>query len=190
MRTAPARFAVVLVSTATLSVLDACGARTGNELDLSATGPELTSDGGGTTPGASLGDTPTQYESPQDACLTSSKSTHAYASLADLQSLLIGRWMLCNPGSSNGYWLGASFGVDLLADGHVYPLYRAPNGSIIRGGADYAVWHYTLVPAQGTAFDMAFEGGGDPTVHAVLTDDPRKLVMDDGQNRDTFAPAQ
>ncbi len=191
MRPAPASFAAVFVCVATLSLLDGCGGRTGDALDLSA-GPELTGDAGGTTPGAGVGsttDTPMQYESPQEACLMSSGSTHAYASLGDLQSLLVGRWMLCNPGSPNAYWSAAGVGLDLLGDGLVYPLFRGNAGMIIRGGGDY-VWRYSVATGQGTAFDLVFQGGGDPTLHSVLTDDPRKLVMDDGQTRFTFAPAQ
>ncbi len=37
---------------------------------------------------------------------------------------------------------------------------------------------------------MVFEGGGDPTFHSQLQDDPRKLVMNDGKKLYTFAPAQ
>jgi hypothetical protein len=37
---------------------------------------------------------------------------------------------------------------------------------------------------------MVFEGGGNPTFHSTLEDNPRKLVMDDGHTQYTFAPAQ
>lgn len=180
--------AFAIVCPAAISLLGACGARTGAEQDLSSTPSGRTTDAAVSTSTPSTGDVPTRYESPQQACLTSSASTHAYSSEADLQSLLIGRWMLCNPGTPNGYWSAEGLGLDLLASGIVYPLFRGNNGQIMRGGGEY-LSRYSVVPGQGTAFDLVFQGGGDPTFHSVLTDDPRKLVMDDGQ-RYTFAPAQ
>jgi hypothetical protein len=58
--------------------------------------------------------------------MASSQSGHAYSSEADLQSLLVGRWMLCNPGTPNGYWSAEGVALDLLADGLSYPLFRMP----------------------------------------------------------------
>jgi hypothetical protein len=37
---------------------------------------------------------------------------------------------------------------------------------------------------------MVFQGGGDPTFSSEIGDEPRKLMMDDGHARYTFAPAQ
>jgi hypothetical protein len=173
--------------------LAACGARTGNGLDLAAESVQgdaaITAVGAGDQPtrGPSA-ETPVSYESPQDACLTDSRSIHGYASKDDLQSMLTGRWMLCNPGTPNAYWSGAGIGIDLLESGLAYPLFRRDSGAIFR--ASGYVWRYSVAPGDGTNFDLVFEGGGDPTFHTVLTDDPRKLVMDDGMNRYTFAPAQ
>jgi hypothetical protein len=166
-------------------LLGACGARTGT-LDLASTSG-LGDEDAGTGPGQSA--TPVSFESPQEACLMDSRSIHAYASKDDLQSLLTGRWMLCNPGTPNPYWSAAGVGIDLLESGLAYPLFRFNNGQITRGGGLY-IWHYSIALSDGTNFDLAFEGGGDPTFHTVLTDDPRKLVMDDGMTRYTFSPAQ
>ncbi len=165
-----------------------CGARTGNELDRVAAAGSAGDDATAPSVGA-VDEVPMQYPSPQDACLASSRSTHAYASESDLASLLVGRWMLCNPGTPNPYWSAEGVGLDLLTGGLAYPLYRGNSGQIMRGSGDY-VWRYRVAPGQGTAFDLAFDGGGEPTFHSVLTDDPRKLVLDDGQTRYTFAPAQ
>jgi len=64
------------------------------------------------------------------------------------------------------------------------------NGTeIIRGGGDY-VWRYSAVPGQGALFNMVFEGGGNPTFASQLGDDPRKLLMDDGEKKYALAPAQ
>ena len=116
-------------------------------------------------------------------------STHAYASEAEVQSLLVGRWMLCNPGTPGPYWSAAGVGLDLLADGLCYPLFRGKGSQIFRGGGEY-VWHYSVVPGDGAGFDMVFEGGGNPTFASRLEDGPRKLVMDDGHKVYTFAPAE
>ncbi len=181
MRPAPTVVAAILL-------LGACGARTGVP---SPTSEEPTE---GVTPASAPVDptieAPIQYEAPQDACMTSSGSAHAYLSEADLQSLLVGRWMLCNPGTPNAYWSAAGVGLDLLADGRCYGLFRPTGSQIVRDEETDHVWRYTAVPGDGVAFDMVFVGGGDPTFHSKLEDNPRKLVMDDGQKQYTFAPAQ
>jgi hypothetical protein len=194
--------ASVFALPATLSVLAACGARTDlipamddaadGATDGSTAQPPSMSTAqppSMTTPAGTPADVPAQYASPQDACMASDGAALAYASETDLQSLLVGRWMLCNPGTPNPYWSAAGVGLDLLSGGLAYPLFRGTGAQIVRGSGAY-VWRYGVVPANGSAFDMVFEGGGNPTFHSTLEDNPRKLVMTDGQNQYTFAPAQ
>lgn len=176
-----------------VGLLVACGARTDVPSATSeTTGP--TEVPPGSTPVGSTGETPIQppgpFESPQDACMMSNGPAHTYSSEADLQSLLVGRWMLCNPGTANAYWSAADVGLDLLADGRCYGLARRGDTQLVRDEEEDHVWRYSVVPGNGQAFDMVFVGGGDPTIHSKLQDDPRKLVLDDGKKKYVFAPAQ
>jgi hypothetical protein len=180
----------VIAGLTVVATMVACGARTdvpSPSSESQAVAPPSTAPAD--QPTQAPADEPTPYEAPQDACMTDSASTRAYSSAADLNSLLVGRWMMCNPGTPNAYWSAEGVGLDLLADGLCYPLYRRNGTEIIRGGGDY-VWRYSAVPGQGALFDMVFEGGGNPTFASQLGDDPRKLVMDDGKKKYVFAPAQ
>jgi hypothetical protein len=109
--------------------------------------------------------------------------------------------MLCNPGTPNGYWSAAGVGLDFLAGGRVYPLFRDDAGQIFRGGGQY-VWAYQLSLIDDSRFDVIFELddvlAGDPfdaspqyvTFHGRLGYKPEKLTLDEGVHAFAFAPAQ
>ena len=132
---------------------------------------------------------------PQDACQSNTVGTRTYQSEAELQALLVGRWMLCNPGTPNPYWSAAGVGLDILADGRVYPLSRDNYGQIVRGGG--AIWAYSLFVIDDRQFDVTFELDklsvslpSQATFHGQLGDSPEKLTLDDGSHAYVLAPAQ
>ena len=165
-----------------LGLLGACGART----DVPA-GP---SESGGLAPASTApgGDVPVHYDSPQDACMASDGPGHAYASEADLQSLLAGRWMMCNPGTPNAYWSAEGVGLDLLASGLAYPLYRRNDGQISVEAAT-TCGAMPSPPAE-TGSTWSSRAAATPRSTRSCKTHPRKLVMNDGKKLYTFAPAQ
>jgi hypothetical protein len=135
-----------------------------------------------------------EFIAPKDAC-ASMGTPHDYSSADELEPLLTGRWMLCDPMDSGFCW---GEGVDLLADGSCYILVRS-GGHVYRSGygADAHSYSVTVAPPADPRFDLEFTTGGVPPIaprdhrfKAMLYDHPRKLVLTDDQYQYVFAPAQ
>jgi hypothetical protein len=118
------------------------------------------------------------------SCGVSPASYQAYATEADLETLLVRRWKRCIAPQ----FPGEDVGVEFTADGHYYPLTNGPDGSVVRRtGVDYeGTWTYIPVGATDPFF-------GNTTTRAemllggVLTDAP-KFTNDPRQLRIMFSP--
>ena len=128
--------------------------------------------------GSNVGDGP--------ECQASPASLVTYASEAELEGLLIGRWQRCRAAQAPG----EDVGVEFAADGKWYALTHEAGGAVVRrtGIAYGGPWQY-LPPGEPNAISGQPDPDGQFVLNGVYTDPPQ---FTDGprQLRVLFSPVQ
>jgi hypothetical protein len=116
-------------------------------------------------------------------CQISPAAWHQYSTEADLDALLVRRWKRCN----SIQLPGEDVGVEFTADGHIYPLTWAADGSVVRRtGTFEGSWLYypvgSSIPDLETTSSNLPEfkittgmSGSEYTSAPQITDDPRQM---------------